>query len=106
MAFGPIFAYMIYNDNRTFDLFLSSSFGGVLCGVFKHLFRTPRPCWIVPEVVLFEIHVTNFIIHHIMIYSVLINTNIQPCFYISGPSETRCGGNELGNPICTFCYSG
>ena len=52
------------------------------------------------------IHVTNFIIHHIMIYSVLINTNIQPCFYISGPSETRCGGNELGNPISTFCYSG
>lgn len=50
MAFGPIFAYMIYNDNRTFDLFLSSSIGGVLCGVFKHLFRTPRPFWIVPEV--------------------------------------------------------
>mmetsp|Transcript_38944 Transcript_38944/g.43872 ORF Transcript_38944/g.43872 Transcript_38944/m.43872 type:complete len:544 (-) Transcript_38944:199-1830(-) len=53
MAFGPFFAFAIFADgSRSLDLYLAGSVGGVLCGVFKHVFRSPRPFWIVPEVVL------------------------------------------------------
>ena len=53
MAFGPFFAFAIFPDaSRSLDLYLAGSIGGVLCGVFKHVFRSPRPFWIVPEVFL------------------------------------------------------
>lgn len=54
MAVGPFFAFAIYGDIRSLDLFLAASLGGVICGVFKHLIRSPRPFWIVPEVFLKE----------------------------------------------------
>jgi len=54
MAVGPFFAFAIYGDVRSLDLFLAASLGGVICGVFKHLIRSPRPFWIVPEVFLKE----------------------------------------------------
>jgi hypothetical protein len=52
MAIGPFFAFAIYGDLRSYDLFLSASLGGVICGTFKHIVRSPRPFWIVPEVFL------------------------------------------------------
>jgi len=54
MAIGPFFAFAIFADVRSLDLMFAASFGGVLCGIFKHLMRSPRPFWIVPEVVLKE----------------------------------------------------
>lgn len=52
MAVGPFFAFAIYGDARSYDLFLSASSGGVICGTFKHIIRSPRPFWIVPDVFL------------------------------------------------------
>ena len=46
-----------------------------------------------------------YYVHGYIYTHVLINTNIQHVL-CSGPTETRCAGNELGNPICTFCYYG
>ena len=54
MALGPLFAFAIYGDVRSLDLFLAASLGGVICGVFKHLIRSPRPFWIIPDVFLKE----------------------------------------------------
>lgn len=52
MAFGPLFAFCIYNDSRSLDLFLAISVGGLFCGLFKHLIRSPRPFWIVQHIFL------------------------------------------------------
>ena len=53
MALGPFFAFAIFAEGSwSLDLYLAGSMGEVLCGVCKHLFQSPRPFWIVPEVVL------------------------------------------------------
>jgi len=52
IAFHPLSAFAIYGDYRAMDLFAAPALAGVICGLVKHIFRSPRPFWIVPDVFL------------------------------------------------------
>ena len=76
MAIGPFFAFAIFADVRSLDLMFAASFGGVLCGIFKHIMRSPRPFWIVPEVVLKEGMISiklKFVYNHDLLTKLIVD---------------------------------
>lgn len=50
MAFAPLVAFGVFGDWRSHDFMLSVALSGLVCGVVKHILRTPRPSWVSTDV--------------------------------------------------------